>query len=79
MNAIAKETQSAKDLEQLKTRPKNTTWMAGDYDLFCRYLDKDAERFFRGSASHPWQEYFGAGPATSVDTGQTQKAKSNCF
>src|SRR5262249_21209703 len=46
MNAIAKETQATTDFDQLKIRLK-TTWMAGDYDLFSRYLEKDAERFFQ--------------------------------
>ena len=23
------------------------TWMTGDYDLFSRYMEKDAERFFQ--------------------------------
>src|SRR5262249_26582406 len=46
MNTIPKETQAPKDFEQLKTRLK-TTWMTGDYDLFSRYLEKDAERFFQ--------------------------------
>ena len=46
MNTIAKETQAPKDFEQLKTRLK-TTWMTGDYDLFSRYLERDAERFFQ--------------------------------
>ncbi len=46
MNAIGKETQTTKDFDQLKIRLK-TTWMTGDYDLFSRYLEKDAERFFR--------------------------------
>ncbi len=45
MNAIAKETQT-KEFDQLKTRLK-TTWMTGDYDVFSRYMEKDAEQFFR--------------------------------
>src|SRR6266542_6258082 len=45
-NTIAKEMRTTKDFEQLKTRLK-TTWMTGDYDLFSRYLEKDAERFFQ--------------------------------
>ena len=45
MSAIGKETQT-KDFDQLKIRLK-TTWMTGDYDVFSRYLEKDAERFFR--------------------------------
>lgn len=46
MNAIAKETQTTKEFDQLKIRLK-TIWMTGDYDLFSRYMEKDAERFFR--------------------------------
>jgi SAM-dependent methyltransferase len=46
MNAIAKETQATQEFDQLKIRLK-TIWMTGDYDLFSRYLEKDAERFFR--------------------------------
>ena len=34
------------DVNELKRRLK-TTWMAGDYDLFSRYMEKDAELFFR--------------------------------
>jgi SAM-dependent methyltransferase len=43
MNAIA--TQSAGEIDQLKTRLK-TTWMTGDYEVFARYLEKGAEEFF---------------------------------
>ena len=46
MSTIAKETQTTKDFEQLKSRLK-TTWATGDYDLFSRYMEKDAEVFFR--------------------------------
>ena len=46
MNAIAKATQTNKESDQLKIRLK-TTWMTADYDLFSRFLEKDAERFFR--------------------------------
>ena len=46
MNAIAEETQTTKEFDQLKIRLK-ATWMTGDYDLFSRFLEKDAERFFR--------------------------------
>ena len=46
MNAIAKDTQTTGEFEQLKTRLK-TTWTAGDYDRFSRFLEKDAEEFFR--------------------------------
>jgi SAM-dependent methyltransferase len=47
MSAVAIETQTNKELDELKTRLK-TTWMTGDYDLFSRFMEKDAERFFRG-------------------------------
>ena len=46
MNAIAKETETTKDFERLKTRLK-MTWTTGDYDLFSRFMEKDAEEFFR--------------------------------
>src|SRR5215510_15160752 len=46
MNASLKETEMTKDFDQLKVRLK-TTWMAGDYDLFSLYLEKDTERFFQ--------------------------------
>lgn len=46
MNVMTKETQTTQDLDQLKIRLR-TTWMTGDYDLFSRYMQKDAERFFR--------------------------------
>lgn len=46
MIAIATEKETASDFDQLKTRLK-ATWMTGDYDLFSRYLETDAERFFR--------------------------------
>jgi len=46
MNAMVKETQTDKSFDELKTRLR-ATWMTGDYDLFSRYMQKDAERFFR--------------------------------
>src|SRR5262245_12261762 len=46
MNAMAKEIQTDKAFDELKTRLK-TTWMTGDYDLFSRFMQKDAEHFFR--------------------------------
>ncbi|HEY2168707.1 MAG TPA: class I SAM-dependent methyltransferase, partial [Candidatus Angelobacter sp.] len=45
-NAVAKEILTAADFDQLKTRLK-TTWMTGDYDLFSRYLEKDAVVFYQ--------------------------------
>src|SRR5882724_10132685 len=46
MNATANDAQAIQDFKQLKNRLK-TTWMTGDYDLFSRFMRKDAERFFR--------------------------------
>ena len=46
MNAIAKDIGTTREFDQLKTRLK-TTWMTGDYDLFSRFMEKDAEIFFR--------------------------------
>lgn len=46
MSAIANEIQITKDFDELKTRLK-ATWMTGDYDLFSRFMEKDAEQFFQ--------------------------------
>jgi len=46
MNAIAIQTQTGKEIDELKIRLKST-WMTGDYDLFSRFMEKDAEQFFR--------------------------------
>src|SRR5882724_921033 len=46
MNAIATATPTSKEFDDLKIRLK-TTWMTGDYDLFSRFMEKDAEQFFR--------------------------------
>jgi ubiquinone/menaquinone biosynthesis C-methylase UbiE len=52
MNAIAREKEESKEFDELKTRLK-TTWMTGDYDLFSRFMEKDAEQFFRRLAVKP--------------------------
>jgi 2-polyprenyl-3-methyl-5-hydroxy-6-metoxy-1,4-benzoquinol methylase len=46
MSAIAGATQTSKEFDELKTRLKKT-WMTGDYNIFSRYMEKDAEQFFR--------------------------------
>jgi ubiquinone/menaquinone biosynthesis C-methylase UbiE len=46
MTKTANETTTATDFEQLKSKLK-TTWMTGDYDAFSRYMEKDAEQFYR--------------------------------
>src|SRR5262245_5259401 len=45
MNAITEATQTMNEFADLKARLKKT-WMTGDYDLFSRYMEKDAEQFF---------------------------------
>jgi SAM-dependent methyltransferase len=46
MSAIAKETCTTKDFDGLKVRLK-ATWMTGDYDVFSRFMEKDAVQFFQ--------------------------------
>jgi ubiquinone/menaquinone biosynthesis C-methylase UbiE len=46
MSTIAKEIDTAKHFDELKVRLKKT-WMTGDYDVFSRFMEKDAEQFFR--------------------------------
>jgi len=45
MKAIAKEKHTSREFDELKTRLK-ATWMTGDYDLFSRFMQDDAEEFF---------------------------------
>jgi SAM-dependent methyltransferase len=45
MNTTSRATQTLDDFDQLKIRLR-ATWMTGDYDLFSRYMEADAERFF---------------------------------
>src|SRR5881296_746936 len=46
MSANAKAVQTNQEFDELKSRLK-TTWMTGDYDLFSRFMQKDAEEFFQ--------------------------------
>ena len=57
MSAVAIETQTNSDFDELKTRLK-TTWMAGNYDLFSRFMEKDAEQFFRRLGVTPGTGYW---------------------
>jgi ubiquinone/menaquinone biosynthesis C-methylase UbiE len=45
MNALGAVDPTTTDFDQLKIRLKST-WMTGDYDVFSRFLEKDAVRFF---------------------------------
>ena len=60
MSATAKETESGKEFEQLKTRLK-ATWMTGDYDLFSRFMEKDAEVFFKRLGIKPGMKVLDVG------------------
>lgn len=46
MNATTIATQTSNGFVELKMRLK-ATWMAGDYDRFCRFMERDAEQFFQ--------------------------------
>lgn len=45
MSVTVTDTSAERDFDQLKARLK-ATWMTGDYDLFSRFMQKDAELFF---------------------------------
>ena len=45
MSAVVTETKTNANLDELKARLKKT-WMTGNYDLFSRFMEKDAEQFF---------------------------------
>ncbi len=45
MSATAKTVVATPEMEQLKAKLK-ATWNTGDYDKFCRYMQKDAEAFY---------------------------------
>src|ERR1041385_7117535 len=51
-NAVAKEISTSADFDQLKTRLK-ATWMTGDYDVFARYMEHDAEEFYHRLGVRP--------------------------
>jgi ubiquinone/menaquinone biosynthesis C-methylase UbiE len=46
MSTIVEGIQIASEFDQIKSRLK-MTWMAGDYDLFSRFMERDAEVFYR--------------------------------
>src|SRR5215468_3862663 len=46
MSTIVQGIQIDSQFDQIKNRLK-MTWMAGDYDLFSRFMERDAEVFFR--------------------------------
>jgi ubiquinone/menaquinone biosynthesis C-methylase UbiE len=46
MSSTSNAPQTPSDFDQLKTKLK-TTWMTGDYDAFSRFMQKDAEEFYK--------------------------------
>ena len=81
MNAIAKETQTTKDFDQLKSRLK-ATWMTGNYDLVVDFyranygpmsrafasLDVDGQQSLRSELVRLWSVHNKAvGDTTKVD------------
>jgi SAM-dependent methyltransferase len=60
MSAITKDAESVSEFDQLKARLK-ATWMTGDYDLFSRFMEKDADEFFRRLAVPPGTRFLDVG------------------
>src|SRR3954468_10874529 len=60
MSAIAKDAESVSEFDQLKARLK-ATWMTRDYDLFSRFMEKDADEFFRRLAVPPGTRFLDVG------------------
>jgi ubiquinone/menaquinone biosynthesis C-methylase UbiE len=48
------------DIDQLKTRLK-ATWMTGDYDVFARYMEPDAQLFYKHIGVQPGQRLLDVG------------------
>jgi tetratricopeptide (TPR) repeat protein len=73
MSAIGRATKTSKEFDELKTRRK-TTRMTGHYDLFSRYMEKDAEEFFRLLAvtpgTRPFNVGYGAGQLANIQPNQ---------
>ena len=59
-NAAASPTTSTQEMAQLKTRLK-ATWMAGNYDVFSRYMEPDAQLFYRRTGTQPGQQFLDVG------------------
>lgn len=47
-------------IDELKTRLRNT-WMTGDYGRFCRYMERDAEAFYRRLPIEPGAQLLDVG------------------
>ncbi len=60
MSTIAAVSPTINDVDQLKARLK-TTWMAGDYDIFSRYMEPDALLFFQRLGVEPGKHLLDVG------------------
>jgi SAM-dependent methyltransferase len=60
MSAIASTIQSAPEFEALKARLQ-ATWMAGDYDVFSRFMERDAAAFFERLGLAPQSDLLDVG------------------
>lgn len=60
MSTIAVASPSVNDVTQLKTRLK-TTWMTGNYDVFARYMEPDAQLFYSRIGVQPDQQLLDVG------------------
>jgi len=56
MNTLEKETA----VDEIKARLRNT-WMTGDYGRFCRYMERDAEAFYRRLPIQPGAQLLDVG------------------
>lgn len=59
-NAAASPTSATNEMLQLKTRLR-ATWMAGNYDVFSRYMEPDAQLFYRRIGTQPGQQFLDVG------------------
>jgi len=59
-NAAASPTTATNEMLQLKTRLKST-WMAGNYDVFSRYMEPDAQLFYRRIGVQLGQQFLDVG------------------
>ena len=60
MNTANAVSQPVNEIEELKARLK-ATWMTGDYDIFSRYMEPDAQLFFRRLKVEPGQQLLDVG------------------
>ncbi len=60
MSTIAAASPTTKDISQLKAGLK-ATWMAGNYAVFSRYMEPDAQIFFRRIGVQPGQQLLDVG------------------